>query len=197
MNDSGAGERLPESPVSILVMGLGSVLMGDDAVGPWFTRWLESHWELPSGVSVLDAGTPGPELFQYLEGFDALVVVDTVHADAPAGTVRRYGREQVMRMPAQPRTSPHNPSLREALLTVDLVGRAPREVLLIGVVPERVSLPAGLSGAVLAAMPEVERAVVAELGRLGARVRRRPQPTPLGVWWETGTDVAVAPLAAG
>ena len=43
----------------IAVIGIGNVLAGDDAVGPHVVRVLEAHYELPDGVQVIDAGTPG------------------------------------------------------------------------------------------------------------------------------------------
>lgn len=180
----------PQQPKRVVLLGLGSVLMGDDAFGPWALKQLEARWELPPEVELLDAGTPGPELGHYLLGVDALVVFDTVRGNAPgggaraAGSVLAYRREQILKHLPMPRTSPHDPSLKDALLTADLAGDAPREVLLLGVVPERVELGAGLSAAVRGAWDEVEAAAVAELRRMGVAVVPRIEPAAAAVWWE-------------
>jgi hydrogenase maturation protease len=175
----------------ITVLGLGSVLQGDDAFGPWVLARLAAHWELPEGVELLDAGTPGPELGHYLLGLDALVVVDTVRAGPagggkPPGTLLRYRRDEILKHPPQPRMSPHDPSLKDALATAEMAGQPLSEVLLVGAVPESTELGTGLSDAVRGALDGAEEAVVEELHRLGAAVARRDEPLPLDVWWETG-----------
>ncbi len=75
------GPRAPR----VLVAGLGNVLMGDDAFGPWVVRSLEADHELPPGAVARDLGTPGLDLTPHLADLEALVVVDTVHADAAPG----------------------------------------------------------------------------------------------------------------
>ena len=44
------------------VLGLGNVLMGDDALGPWVIQHLLTQWEVPPSVRVQDLGTPGLDL---------------------------------------------------------------------------------------------------------------------------------------
>ena len=189
-----AAEAMPDpgrTPARrIVLLGLGSVLMGDDAFGPWALKQLAARWELPPEVELLDAGTPGPELGHYLLGLDGLVVLDTVRGGKPRGAGSRpgrvlaYRREEILKNLPAPRLSPHDPSLKDALLTADLAGDPPREVLLVGVVPQRVELGAGLSPPVRDAWDAVEEAVVGELRRLGIELTPRPVPAAPDVWWE-------------
>lgn len=181
------------------ILGLGSVLMGDHALGPYAVELFSSHWRLPPEVSVFDAGTPGPDLVDRLIDLDAAIVVDTVrgHGGAdPPGTIRLYRRDEVMALPDSPRTSPHDPDLRQALLTAGPAGRAPAEVLLIGVEPERMELGTELSRPVRESLPLVESVVVAELRRLGVepepRRRLAGAPAPK-TWWETEAREIVEP----
>jgi hydrogenase maturation protease len=90
----------------IRVLGLGNVLMGDDAVGPWVIEALLAGWEFPVGVSVVDVGTPGLDLTPYLAEADSVILVDTVKSDAPPGTIHVYPRETLFRMAPKPRMSP-------------------------------------------------------------------------------------------
>ncbi|HLE82961.1 MAG TPA: hydrogenase maturation protease [Thermoanaerobaculia bacterium] len=184
------------------ILGLGSVLMGDDGLGPYAVELLAAHWRLPPEVSVLDAGTPGPDLGDYLIDLDAAIVVDTVRTggrpglpgrqarpgppgrQARPGQLRLFRKEEVMALPTAPRLSPHDPDLRQALLTCELAGRAPAELLLVGVVPDRVELGTELSAAVRAALPAVEAVIVAELRRLGVEPARRERPAEPAVWWQ-------------
>jgi hydrogenase maturation protease len=171
----------------VTVLGLGSVLQGDDGFGAWVLAGLAARWELPAGVELLDAGTPGPELGHYLLGLDALIVVDTVRGGSGGrepGTLLLYRRDEILRHPPQPRMSPHDPSLKDALATAELAGDPLSEVLLVGAVPARTDLGAGLSDEVRGALEPAEQAVVDELRRLGVAVEPRPEPLPLDVWWE-------------
>jgi hydrogenase maturation protease len=166
------------------VIGLGNVLMGDDAFGPWVVQTLLAEYEFPEGVSVEDLGTPGLDLMPYVSDVEALVLVDTVRSEAPPGTLRLYRRDDLLKHPPQARLSPHDPGVKEALLTAEFAGRGPREVLLVGAVPETTAMGVRLSPALRAAVPRAAAEVLRELERLG-----RPA-TPLGaprlpdVWWE-------------
>lgn len=184
MSDEGGAGKGLESRRRLAVIGLGNVLMGDDALGPTVIGALEAQYEFPPEVAVLDLGTPGLDLTPYLLGLDAAVVVDTVSAPAAAGAIVLYRREEILKTPPQPRLSPHDPGLKEALLTVAFAGEGPREVLLVGVVPDKVTTGIGLTAAVRAAVPDAAVAVIRELERLGAPPRPRPLPSPPDLWWE-------------
>lgn len=168
------------------VIGIGNVLMGDDAFGPHVIRVLQAGYAFAAGVDVQDMGTPGLDLTAYLSGLDALVLVDTVKSDGPPGELRRYTRAEILRHAPQPRLSPHDPSLKEALLMAGLAGGGPREVLLVGAVPARTGTGIGLSDALRAAIPSAVEAVLDELDRLGAPAAPLDDPQPPEVWWERG-----------
>jgi len=179
--------------MDVAVLGLGNVLMGDDAAGPHVLRLLSSRLELPPEVELLDLGTPGPELAHIVEGRDALIVVDTVrYRDGRPGELRLLRRAEIVRGNMPQRLSPHDPSLRGALLAADFAGHSPREVLLVGIVPGPTELGIGLSPAVEAALDGAVAAVEAELARLGVATRRRPAPEPVAAWWQPVDAAAIA-----
>ena len=170
--------------MKICLMGVGNVLMGDDALGPFLLKSLEAAWELPSNVTVFDAGTPGLDLTLFLDGFDVLIAVDALQARGAPGEVRCYRRAELL-APALPVVvSPHEPTLRAALLRLDVFGRCPTQVLLVGAIPASVAPGIGLSDAVRRAIPYIEAQVLRELERLGAPARPRTVPQPADLWWE-------------
>ena len=178
------------APGRVAVIGLGNVLMGDDALGPYAVRVLQAAWEFPPGVSVTDAGTPGLDLTPYILGVEALIVIDTVKSDGSPGTLKLYRRDELLAKPPAPRLSPHDPGLKETLLLLEFRGDAPRDVLLVGVIPEHVGKGMGLTTTVAAALPAVERAVLDELERLGYPARRAASPLVPDIWWEKPPDPA-------
>jgi len=182
VGEEARAEEPPEANVAVL--GLGNVLIGDDALGPTVIKVLEAEYEFPRGVSVQDLGTPGLDLTPYLAGVAAVIVVDTVRANGAPGEVRLYRRDEILKHPPQPRLSPHDPGLKEALLTVEFSGSGPSEMLLVGVIPGEVRTGVGLSAAVRAAVRPAVGEVVRELARLGVEPIARAVPGPPDLWWE-------------
>ena len=181
------------------VLGIGNVLMGDDALGAHVLARLQAGWEFPPEVALLEAGTPGAGLSALLREHDAVVVVDALRLRAPPGELRVLDRAELLgARPVLP-VSPHEPGLREALLTLDFEGRAPPVVKLVGVVPARVELGIGLSGEVRAAVPAAVEEVLRQLAALGAPARPRPAPGAPDLWWEAppGAAPPAGPPTAG
>ena len=172
------------SEVTVRVLGVGNVLMGDDGLGPYAVRVLESRYEMPDGVEVADAGTPGLDFAPFLAGTESVIVIDTVSSDAAPGSVKLYRREQLLSTPPPARTSPHQPGLRETIMAMELSGARVPEILLIGVVPGSVATGTGLSPAVHAAVDHAVGAAVGELRSLGRAPTVRSEPLPLDIWWE-------------
>ena len=179
---------------SVRVLGLGNVLMGDDALGPWVIQQLEATYEFPAGVSLVDVGTPGLDLIPYVAGPAGVLLVDTVKSGGAPGEIRVYDRGELLKHAAKPRLSPHDPGLSEALLAMELAGTPPRFVRLVGVVPEAVATGVGLSAAVAKAVPLAAQAVVRELALLGFAAGRRHAVSRPAPWWEA--PVAEAPTLA-
>ena len=166
------------------MIGLGNVLMGDDAFGPYVIRVLEAACEFPPEVEVADLGTPGLELTPLIAGRDAVIVVDTVTGRDTPGTLRTYTLEAILERAPQTRLSPHEPALKEALLMADFAGAAPSRALLVGVIPERLGTGIGMSLAVHTAVDAAVEQVLDELARLGVPARPRPSPASPDIWWE-------------
>jgi hydrogenase maturation protease len=182
------GERSPDEEAEVRVLGLGNVLMGDDAAGPWVVEHLRAEYEIGPGASLTDVGTPGLDLVPFIGGARVVILVDTVKSKGEAGELRFYRRDEILRYPPGPRTSPHDPGVKETLLYLEMAGSGPEEVLLVGIVPPRGegALP---DAAVAAAIPEAAEAVAVELRRLGIPALRRPGSAPARPWWagEEGT----------
>lgn len=71
----------------VLIAGVGNVLRGDDGFGVEVAHRLE-EMTLPAGIRVVETGIGGIALVQELqEGWDALIVIDTVDRSRAPGTV--------------------------------------------------------------------------------------------------------------
>jgi hydrogenase maturation protease len=126
------------SPRTVLVLGVGNVLLGDEGAGVHAVRSMEAEaW--PSHVTLLDGGTGGFHLLSLFEEFDRIVLVDATMDGQPPGTVRlirpRFASDY-------PRTlSAHDIGLKDLVESAALLGLKP-EVVLVTV--SVTTLPEGL-----------------------------------------------------
>jgi len=165
------------------VFGIGNVLMGDDALGPTVLAGLMAGYDFPDEVYAEDLGTPGLDLHPHLAGRQHIILVDVVKSKGDPGEIRLYRRDEILRHAPGVRTNPHDPGVKEALLSLQFAGEEP-EVLLVGVIPETVEHEGALTDAIRASIPGVEAAILEELDRLGyPPTLRDPRPEP-DLWWE-------------
>ncbi|HXH90745.1 MAG TPA: hydrogenase maturation protease [Thermoanaerobaculia bacterium] len=135
------------------IYGIGNILLGDDGIGPAVVNYLFANKTLGDDVTLEDLGTPSLDLPNYLTGFDRVVFIDAVAVDAPPGTIRLFSRDEIIAAAPGIRISPHEPSINDALIVLDFAGGAPREVVLIGIVPHTLENGMTLSPAVGKAIP--------------------------------------------
>ena len=130
---------------SLLVVGVGNDLRGDDAAGLLAVRRLAALG--PSDIDVVEhAGDPAA-LAEAMSGRDEVVVIDAVSSGDEAGAVLELTAEAgVLRGPA----SSHGLGLGEALALVGLTGASPA-VRVIGIAGRRFELGAPPSPAVIRA----------------------------------------------
>lgn len=158
--------------MSILVLGLGNILLSDEGVGVRIVEALATAHAVPDDVDVLDGGTSGMELLDAVADRDCLIVADAMNADGPAGRVIRLQDDDI-RMLFETRFSPHQLGLSDLLATLRLIGNAPRHVVVIGVVPQELGVGMDLSPAVAAGRDTAVAMIAQELGRLGVALAPR------------------------
>ena len=166
------------------VLAVGNVLMGDDGIGPFVLKILESRYEFPSNVVLHDLGTPGLGITSFFADYDTVILIDAVSAKGQPGDVRLYRKDQLVRVPIPQRVSPHDPALVEALLFAEFSGKCPGEVLLVGIVPAATELGCQITQSVRAAVVPAISAILAELARLGVQPRLRECALPPSIWWQ-------------
>jgi len=169
----------------VLIGGIGNVLLGDDGVGPYLAQLLASRYEFEEGVEVLDLGTPALDLIDQISGKDIVVLIDSVDTDTTPETVLLYRKEEIMLRSPAVRMDPHSPALVDTLLSAELFGVAPANLLLVGVAAESYEPGCSLSEPVKASLDRAIVEILRELERCGVEHRLREHPTELGAWWAT------------
>lgn len=160
---------------TLLVLGLGNILCRDDGLGVAAVVRIARGWESPAQAHVLDGGTLGLALLGYLADADDAILVDAVAAASPPGTLVRLAGEAVG--PAiRERLSVHQIGVDDLLAGAALLGRMPRRIVLLGIVPETISLGVERSAVVEASLPALCERVIDEARALGHRFVPRPAP---------------------
>jgi hydrogenase maturation protease len=160
----------------LLVLGLGNVLCGDDGLGAVAAHLLGERYE-GEGVRILDGGTLGLSLLPYLEDADDAILVDAIRAEAPPGSFVRLDGDAVA--PAvSARLSPHQVGVADLLDGARWRGRVPGRLVLVGLVPETISLGLMLSTSLRVRLPELLAMVVAEARSLGYALAPRLDHDP-------------------
>jgi hydrogenase maturation protease len=182
---------------TIRICGVGSVLLGDDAVGPYTARWIADNYEfetneLGAHVEVEDLGTPGLDLIAYMTGIDVLILIDSVANRAPAGTVTVYDKAAITHQRPAVRLDPHSPCITESIFVAELAGDGPEDVYLIGVTGEQLEVGAPLSEPVRNAIPLTVETALERVAFHGGSFRKREIPALSTIWWEAApTAVSV------
>ena len=145
-----------------LVLGIGNVLMGDEGVGVRAIEFLQQDvW--PDGVCLLDGGTGGFHLLDYLSSDEPLVMIDATMDGKPAGTVTTLRPKYASDFPRA--LTAHDIGLRDLVEAAQLTGALPDIDLVTVSIDEIKPMHLTLSPAVQASLPAVRQAVIAALAR--------------------------------
>lgn len=169
----------------ILIIGMGNVLMQDEGIGVRAVEELESQYEIPEGVTVVDGGTTGMELFEPIRNCRQLIVADAVNTGDPYGTIVRIANEQIPSF-FQTKISNHQLGLSDLLALLQLKSEVPENVVIIGMVPHSLENKLGLSDESTAGLNEMVVQLVNELASMGIELKRRDKP--LTGHWHTQSD---------
>lgn len=145
-----------------LVLGIGNLLMGDEGVGVRAIEFLQQDvW--PEGVCLLDGGTGGFHLLDYLSSDAPLVMIDATMDGQPAGTVTTLRPKYASDFPRA--LTAHDIGLRDLVEAAQVTGALPDIDLVTVSIDEITPMHLTLSPAVQAALPAVREAVIAALAR--------------------------------
>jgi len=139
---------VPTDRISLL--GIGSELRGDDAVGLEIARQLKQKITAPS-CQVIEAGTSPENFTSILRQFAPAVVllIDAAQMDEPPGTIRWLSSDDIAALPATTHALPLN------LLAQYLQKEINCQIALIGIQPLHTDFQAPITKSILLAMGEV------------------------------------------
>ena len=111
----------------ILILGIGNVLMGDEGVGVHAIKELEKE-TFPPNVTLLDGGTGGFHLLEYLQEYPRIIMIDATMDGKPAGTISLIEPKFATDFPKS--LSAHDIGLRDLIESTAVLGELPKMYLI-------------------------------------------------------------------
>lgn len=148
-----------------LILGLGNVLMTDEAVGAEVAGRLAAQFELDDSVLCLDGGTLSFTLATPIGECRRLIVVDAAAMGEPPGTVRLFEGESMDQRLRNNAKTVHEVSLADLMDMARLTDSLPAWRALVGIEPARIDWGEHLTPEVEAAVPRAIELIHALLAR--------------------------------
>jgi hydrogenase maturation protease len=158
----------------LVAIGVGNVLLGDDAAGVRVIEHLrilarDDPAALPRDTCLVDGGTLGLDLLGTVREARGAVLVDAVRMGKAPGAVRVLDADAAIAAGSTPDGATAS-ALSELIAAARLVGWLPDEVRVVGIEIADIGPGIGLSPLVASAIPRAARAVRDELRRMDDRL---------------------------
>ncbi len=120
-----------------LILGIGNILWADEGFGVRAVEQLNRDYQFADNVTLIDGGTQGIYLVQYVEQADVLVIFDAIDYGLEPGTLKLIEGDDVPHFMGAKKMSLHQTGFQEVLMMAEMLGRYPEHLLLVGVQPEQ------------------------------------------------------------
>ncbi len=158
----------------VLVLGIGNMLWADEGFGVRAVEAMNAAVAYPApDVLLLDGGTLGLNLLEYVESSKRVLVFDAVDFGLPPGTLKVLKDGEVPRWGAR-KMSPHQNGFNDILALAQLHARSPDTVVAVGVQPVTLDDFGGsLTAPVRDRLPEAVQLAAEQLAAWGFAGRPR------------------------
>ena len=152
-----------------VVLGVGNIILSDEAAGVRAVEALQAGWLLPENVAAIDGGTSGMEMIEDLSNIDFLLVLDVVKTGAAPGTLTRIAGDDIPVF-FRRKLSPHQIALPDVLASLELLDAMPREIVVLGVEFSSLELGLEMTPLIAAQVPRLAELAAGELAERGYAV---------------------------
>jgi len=127
-----------------LILGVGNPLRRDDGIGPEVIRLLTENrskknnsYKLSSDIDLLDGGTDGLGLIEYLKDYKKVVIIDAVEMKLKPGTIKVFTPEEAVININSDALSTHGFGIAELIKLAKGLDINP-ELIIVGIQPESI-----------------------------------------------------------
>ena len=171
----------------IVVLGIGNLLLRDEGIGVQIVKMLSviltmsetkgKNLSYPN-LAIIDGGT-SPEIMSLVEGADKLIIIDAVKGGKEPGTIYRFTIDDVdlgspcsaedcaahkdTGLQVYQKLSLHQIDIVDNLRMLSLIGKQPKNIVIIGIEPRTIEPGLELSPEIQSKIPEITRLVRDEI----------------------------------
>ncbi len=154
----------------ICVIGLGNLLMQDDAVGIRTIEAMEKLYRFQPHIDLIDGGTAGLDLLPVMDLYERVIFVDAVDAgESPGEIVLMEGNELPSFLSAQ--GSVHHVGLADLLFAAKISDTLPSEIYLVGIQPKSIDIGIELTDVLQDRLEAIIAAVAQRLSTWGVETK--------------------------
>lgn len=158
--------------MNILVLGLGNILLSDEAVGVRAVEELQRRYSFSPEIDIIDGGTKGLDLLPFLEGRKKVLIIDAVDFGKDPGYIGILENKEIPAV-LHSKLSVHHIGLGEVILALEMLGAMPEEICLIGIQPLTLETGIGLSPLIASKIDELLGRVIEKLNHWGVECKER------------------------
>lgn len=142
-----------------LILGCGNLLLQDEGIGVHLIEYLKQK-ELPKDVELLDGGTAGFDLIDFIQQAEKVVIIDAVKAGGEPGSIYCFNPDD-FETEVPPRTSLHGITLKDVFGILQELGPLPK-IKIIGIEPKNIDYGTELSPELKEILPKISELVLRE-----------------------------------
>jgi len=159
INQKKQGEN--QQPPKIVVLGVGNLLLRDEGVGVHLVHLLKATNRQYSNVELIDAGT-SMNIPAIIDKADKLIILDAVNGGKEPGTIYHFNLEEIDHRWNIP-LSFHQLGVLDSLRILELLGKKPKNIMVIGIEPKLIEWGTELTPEIQAKLPQVLKLIEEEI----------------------------------
>jgi len=127
----------------ILVVGIGSILKGDDGIGPRLIDELEKE-DIPSNVTLERGDLSGLDLLKFFPEFDRVIIIDAADMKEAPGALKVFSPLEIKKSDFNDNFSTHSMAFLETLTLAEEL-KIKSDIKIVGIQPKDISYNLSLS----------------------------------------------------
>ena len=152
---------------SILVLGVGNYLMGDEGIGVHIIQEMV-HYTLPDYLDILDGGTGGFLLLSCFEAYNTVIFIDATMDGNKEGTISLIRPHFAADFPTA--LSVHDVGLKDMIEAVYLMEKVPDIYLFTVSIKELNPMTINLNDAIKKSIPDIIHQIITLSKKLHAKL---------------------------
>ena len=144
----------------------------DEGLGTYLAKYIETNYEIPDSLEIVDGGLMGFGLMSYYQEFDKLLIVSTTSKEGSAGEIFRYSADEMLRL-GKTRQSANEVEVA-MMIEICSVKEDMAEIEFLTMVPENIEdVKNDLTQTVLENMPLLAQKTLDVLNEYGVKLQQK------------------------